>query len=420
MEENQVHIPDGWEQGKLIDNAKLVMGQSPDSKFYNNERGTKFLQGCANFGVKTPIANTYSTIVKKIAPKNSILFSVRAPVGKINFADDDYCIGRGLAAIIPLHLDVDFLFQYIGYYSSNVGFVSQGSTFDAINSDVLRKLEITFPKSKAEQSQIATILSKVDEAIAQTEQLIAKYTRIKTGLMQDLLTKGIDEHGNIRSEETHEFKDSPLGRIPKEWECEFLGRYVNIMGGYAFKSHDFTEDGLQLIRMGNLYNNQLSLHRDPVFLPKEFENKHPNFVLKNGDLIMSMTGTSGKRDYGFTVEIEIDKPLLLNQRVCKFKFSESRIDKTYLINLLHSEIYLATLYENATGTKQANLNSENILNIYVPFPSKEEQIIIGERFNSIDKSIRTLNQELSKLQSLKTGLMQDLLSGKVRVKVSEL
>jgi type I restriction enzyme S subunit len=187
------------------------------------------------------------------------------------------------------------------------------------------------------------------------------------------------------------------------------------MGGYAFKSNDFIEDGLQLIRMGNLYNNQLSLHRDPVYLPTNYLIKHPNFVLKKGDLIMSMTGTSGKRDYGFTVQIEIDKPLLLNQRVCKFKYLENRVDKNYLINLLHSEIYLGTLYENATGTKQANLNSDNILNIYVPFPSKDEQKIISEKFTSIDKAIRAFNQELSKLQSLKTGLMQDLLSGKVRV-----
>jgi len=68
-----------------------------------------------------------------------------------------------------------------------------------------------------EQSKIAEVLSTVDRAIEQTEALIAKQQRIKTGLMQDLLTKGIDEHGNIRSEKTHKFKDSPVGRIPEEW-----------------------------------------------------------------------------------------------------------------------------------------------------------------------------------------------------------
>ena len=73
---------------------------------------------------------------------------------------------------------------------------------------------------KPEQTKIAEILSTVDQAIEQTEALIAKQQRIKTGLMQDLLTRGIDENGNLRSEDTHEFKDSPLGRIPVEWELK--------------------------------------------------------------------------------------------------------------------------------------------------------------------------------------------------------
>ena len=81
-----------------------------------------------------------------------------------------------------------------------------------------------------QQHQIAEILSTLDEAIEQTESLIAKQQRIKTGLMQDLLTRGIDEHGNLRFEQTHQFKDSPLGRIPVEWE-EWIFRVM-----YLWKS----------------------------------------------------------------------------------------------------------------------------------------------------------------------------------------
>src|SRR5690606_29110966 len=97
-----------------------------------------------------------------------------------------------------------------------------------ISPKQIESIDYLVPQFKSEQTQIARILSKVDVAISQTEQLIAKYTRIKTGLMQDLLTKGIDEHGTIRSEQTHEFKDSPLGRIPKEWECVNLGQNIEL------------------------------------------------------------------------------------------------------------------------------------------------------------------------------------------------
>ena len=105
---------------------------------------------------------------------------------------------------------------------------------------------------QTEQTQIAAILSTIDRAIEQTEAIIAKQQRIKTGLMQDLLTKGIDEDGNVRSEETHAFKDSPLGRIPVEWEVETLSSVVDLQVGYAFKSSWFSENGVRLLRGENV------------------------------------------------------------------------------------------------------------------------------------------------------------------------
>ena len=83
--------------------------------------------------------------------------------------------------------------------------------------------------TRAEQTKIAEILSTVDRAIEQTEALIAKQQRIKTGLMQDLLTRGIDEHGNLRSEKTHKFKNSPLGRIPVEWDVQPVRMLVEVI-----------------------------------------------------------------------------------------------------------------------------------------------------------------------------------------------
>ena len=90
----------------------------------------------------------------------------------------------------------------------------------ALQRCFIEQLPIPTATAKPEQTKIAEILSTVDQAIEQTEALIAKQQRIKTGIMQDLLTRGIDEHGNLRSEQTHRFKDSPLGRIPMEWEVK--------------------------------------------------------------------------------------------------------------------------------------------------------------------------------------------------------
>ena len=105
---------------------------------------------------------------------------------------------------------------------------------------------------KPEQVKIGEILSTVDHAIEQTEALIAKQERVKTGLMQDLLTHGIDEHGNLRYESTHQFKDSSLGRIPVEWDAKPLSTIADLQVGYAFKSAWFADDGVRLLRGENV------------------------------------------------------------------------------------------------------------------------------------------------------------------------
>ena len=214
---------EGWDTKYLGQVAQIVMGQSPDSKYYSEEEvGLPFLQGCAEFTEKFPIANIYCSQSKKIATSGSILFSVRAPVGKTNLADREYIIGRGIAALLACEISQDYLHHYLIYSENSFRNASQGSTFEAINSKELNNWAIKFPELPQEQEKVAEILSTIDRAIAQTEAIIAKQQRIKTGLMQDLLTRGIDENGNIRSEATHEFKDSAIGRIPVEWEVKGL------------------------------------------------------------------------------------------------------------------------------------------------------------------------------------------------------
>ncbi len=408
MEENQLYIPEGWEGKEL-------------GSLYLEKRKSKFkVSDATNYG-GIPFYTSGDAILEhnetqtdgeNIFLATGGIANVKFYNGKVAYSTDTYVI------VGKENIDTQFLYFKIldQLYYINTNYF-QGSGLKHLQKKDFRKHLFVMPKTKGEQQSIANIIAKTEQAIAHSEALIAKYSRIKTGLMQDLLTKGIDENGNIRSEQTHEFKDSPLGRIPKEWECDFLSSKVQVQGGYAFKSRDFQTEGVQLIRIGNLYNNQLSLERDPIFLPKDFLKTLPQFILNKGDIILSMTGTAGKRDYGFAVQINIDEKLFLNQRVCKFLFNQAKIDKDFLLNVLHSEFYLTKLYESVTGTKQANLNSDNILEIYVPFPSIEEQSRISKQLLKVDGFISNSKTELSKLQSLKTGLMQDLLTGKVRVKI---
>jgi len=98
-----------------------------------------------------------------------------------------------------------------------------------------------------EQQKIAEILETIDNSIEKTDKIIEKYKRIKQGLMQDLLTKGIDENGNIRDEKTHKFKDSPLGKIPEEWEVVRLGVVGEIIYGERLNESEYIENGIALV-----------------------------------------------------------------------------------------------------------------------------------------------------------------------------
>ena len=241
-----------WKSEPLGQVADLIMGQSPDSKFYSDEEiGLPFLQGCAEFGSRFPAHSVYCSQPKKVAPKNAILFSVRAPVGRLNIADRDYIIGRGLAAIVGTRIDQRYLEQFLTYQEPSFRNASQGLTFEAINSSELSKWSIKSPSDTLEQTKIAEILSTVDQAIDQTEALIAKQQRIKTGMMQDLLTRGIDKDGNLRSKETHEFKDSPIGRIPVEWGSEYFQSCIfgNPKNGIYKPQSAYSEQGTPIIRI---------------------------------------------------------------------------------------------------------------------------------------------------------------------------
>lgn len=129
-------------------------------------------------------------------------------------------LSTGFCGIQSENVNAEYLKQYLNscFFERQKDRYAEGSTQIALANSQIPFINIKFHKQKPEQSKIAEVLSTVDQAIEQTESLIAKQQRIKTGLMQELLTRGIDEQGNLRSEETHKFKDSPVGRIPVEWE----------------------------------------------------------------------------------------------------------------------------------------------------------------------------------------------------------
>jgi len=203
--------------------------------------------------------------------------------------------------------------------------------------------------------------------------------------------------------------------VPKGWTLGTLNDLADTIMGYAFRSEDFVPTGIPLLRMGNLYQNSLDLNRNPVYLPDSFKVDYKRFLVKPGDLVMSMTGTMGKRDYGFTVEIPSNTQYsLLNQRVLKI-VPKNNSSSGYILNLLRSELILSVLYSFPGGTKQANLSAKQVQELPVLIPPLAEQKKIAEILSIWDKAISVTGKLLANSQQQKKALMQQLLTGKKRL-----
>jgi type I restriction enzyme S subunit len=260
------------------------------------------------------------------------------------------------------------------------------------------------PKDPTEQTKIAEILSTVDRAIEQTEALTAKQQRLKTGLMQDLLTRGIDEHGNLRSEQTHPFKDSPLGRIPVEWEVKSLGSLAEFLNGNSFSSRDWKEHGLPIIRIQNLNSaTEFNYYQGTI---------NERWLIRTGDLLFAW---AGQRNSSFGPRIWKGPQAVLNQHIFKVVPNTSRVSKEFIFTLL--SFNLSRIEDEAHGFKDSFLHvpKGDLVQIPVSVPTTDEQSRIVEQSQSSRLVFEGLLASLSKLRALRIALMQDLLTGRKRV-----
>ena len=178
-------IPSDWEVKKLSSVCTIIMGQSPDSKYYNEKEGTPLIQGNADIENRETFVRFYTTQITKKGLKGDLILTVRAPVGSVAKATFDCCLGRGVCALRNAN---DFLYQYLIYIEKEWAKRSAGSTFDSIKSDELSATLVVVPSSKEEQTAIANVLSDMDTEISALETKLAKYRTLKTGMMQQLLT----------------------------------------------------------------------------------------------------------------------------------------------------------------------------------------------------------------------------------------
>ncbi len=204
------------------------------------------------------------------------------------------------------------------------------------------------------------------------------------------------------------------------WVEKTLGDVCDFLNGFAFTSGDAVpESQTQLVRMGNLYGNRLDLDRSPVFYPDDFAAEYSRYVLAEGDIIMSLTGTTGKEDYGFAVRIpDCGHILLMNQRIMKFDaIRQDIIDDGYLLHYLRSRCFLDVLYPTANGTRQANLSSVTMKTLPLPLPFLSEQKRVVTQLDALSAETQRLEslyrQKQAALEELKKSLLHQAFAGEL-------
>ena len=182
-------IPEGWEIQKLNEACEINMGQSPPSASYNSTGiGLPFVQGKADFGEKNPTITIYTISSAKVAKSGDILFTVRAPVGAMNWCNKETCIGRGVAAFRPKeNTDILFLYYILEQLNYELNRLSQGSTFTAINGKELKSFKITRVPLE-EQKKIGKILHQFDEEIARSKIHLSNITKMKKKVADSMIS----------------------------------------------------------------------------------------------------------------------------------------------------------------------------------------------------------------------------------------
>jgi len=317
-------------------------------------------------------------------------------------------------------LRTDYLFHNLDRRYEELRARSSGGGRGGLSKAILEAVPIDLPPIN-EQQRISNILDTLDTAIRETEALIDKFKAVKQGLLHDLLTRGIDANGQLRppqNEAPQLYKESPLGWIPREWEEVTLGEISSRAGGLLqtgpfgsqLHAHEYVADGIPVIMPQDMVNSELSIEsiaritlRKAVVLSRH--RVRPN------DLVFSRRG-----DLSRCVAIEDTHEGWLCGTGCLLARLPAGEINGYWLSLVYQQRGVQSqVMGRAVGSTMANLNTSILAAITIARPDIAEQDEIARRLKSVGQRIASEERLLAKMKLEKTGLMDDLLTGRIRV-----
>jgi type I restriction enzyme S subunit len=360
----------------------------------------------------------------KLFPIGTVVIALTgATTGMSAILEIETSTNQSITGIFPSkEHDSKFLLYTLHHNIDKILLHNVGSAQPHINKEIVDNLEFNYP-IVPEQYVISKILSTADAVIEKTQAAIAKYKAIKQGMLQDLFTRGIDLNTNKlrpRFEDAPElYKESKLGMIPREWDVDVMDTYVSFLRSGLSRLLSDEDIGIPVMISGNIQESRFDFSNLKYWYIDDPQGADTNsYKLTIGDILICFINSLdqiGKSAIfeGFKRDVIYTTNLL---RMQASKNTNSRF-LFYLLNSSITQNELHTIVKPAVN--QASFTTKDFLKIPVPLVPETEQNVMAEKLTTIDKTIDAEQTYLQKMESLKKGLMEDLLSGKKQVKVAE-
>ena len=385
-----------WSEKPLSDLAVITMGQSPSSIFYNSSgEGLPLIQGNADIEYHQTTERVWTTQGNKRCDLGDLILTVRAPVGAIAVASKNACIGRGVCGLKPFG-NPSFLFHALVHAEDRWQALEQGSTFTAANSEQVGQFRLFVPDDENEQRAIAEALSDVDGLLNALDALIAKKQAIKQATMQQLLT------GKTR-----------LPGFSGAWKTKRLGEVASFFKGSGLSKVDLSLDGKRrCIHYGELFTT----YGECITEVLHGTDRGGTFFLSLGNDVL-MPGSDVTPNGLATASCISIPDVILGGDILVIRAPADILNGTflaYVIKINHNQVM-----QLVSGTTVYHLYGRDMANFTFVAPSTAEQNAIVRILSDMDSEIAALEQRRDKTLAIKQGMMQQLLTGRVRLVKAE-
>jgi type I restriction enzyme S subunit len=261
-------------------------------------------------------------------------------------------------------------------------------------------IPIPAPRSIGEQSAIAEALSDVDALIGALDRLIAKKRDLKQAAMQQLLT------GQKR-----------LPGFSGEWEEKSLTQLCWFQEGPGVRNTQFTRSGIKLLNGTNIFRGEINLQTTERFISEKVAfGPYAHFLTEAGDIVIASSGVTIEKFHEKVAFVKNSHlPLCMNTSTIRFKPFADLLDRSFLFQVLMSDVFKKQIGSQATGSAQLNFGPSHVAKVQMLMPKLSEQTAIAEVLSDMDAEIAALERRRDKTRALKQGMMRELLTGKTRL-----